>query len=189
MHEVQTRSSIYKVSTFFVPGTQVTLDNQAGIKIQVMKKSRKKFLLLVVAAVFVLAQSVAQDSKKPKIDKALFKDTLDNKFDFSRVLGDAHGFLPIVFIITEPAFGGFGGGIAPLFLSPKKNLPPGYEYVAPDITRGLRCIPSMVIGRRYIRSILFPKGSEVQRALFTTSMNLDFYRTLAEAVRRNTALI
>ncbi|HSF44759.1 MAG TPA: hypothetical protein VLA58_02070, partial [Chitinophagaceae bacterium] len=146
-----------------------------------MIKNGEKFLIVFVALAFVYVQSFAQESKKPKINKALFKDTLDNKFDFSRVLMDAHGFLPVLFIITEPAFGGFGGGIAPVFISPKKNLPPGSGYVAPDITAGFAMYTlNGSWGGGMFRSGSFPKrGLKYRVGAMYTDMNLDFYRTLA----------
>lgn len=49
------------------------------------------------------------------------KDSLDQKFDMSDYLIEANGFVPVPFIITEPAVGGFGGAIAPIFV--KKNSP------------------------------------------------------------------
>ncbi|MFX8883457.1 hypothetical protein ABTM86_19965, partial [Acinetobacter baumannii] len=49
----------------------------------------------------------------------IMKDTLDGKTDFSRFLIDEKGFIPVPFTITEPAIGGFGLAIAPVFLTPK----------------------------------------------------------------------
>jgi hypothetical protein len=49
------------------------------------------------------------------------KDSLDGKFDASDYIIDANGFVPVPYIITEPAVGGFGGVLAPIFL--KKNRP------------------------------------------------------------------
>ena len=46
--------------------------------------------------------------------KIPLKDSLDNAFDLSNYLIDANGFVPVPIIITEPALGGFGGGIAPI---------------------------------------------------------------------------
>ena len=54
----------------------------------------------------------------------LFKDTLDNKLDFSEFILSQTGFLPIIGIITEPAVG-FGGGGGGLFFNPfskKRNV-------------------------------------------------------------------
>ena len=68
------------------------------------------------------------------------KDSLDGKFDMSDYIIEANGFVPVPLIITEPALGGFGAAIIPVFIT--KNKP--YEDsikgklirtpVAPDVT-------------------------------------------------------
>ena len=61
-------------------------------------------------------------------------------FDLSDFIIDANGFIPVPILITEPALGGFGGGLVPIFL---KKRPPYIDTVkgkqvitpiAPDIT-------------------------------------------------------
>jgi hypothetical protein len=47
-----------------------------------------------------------------------FKDSIDNRFDLSDWVLTANGFIPVPIIITEPAVGGFGGGIFALFIDP-----------------------------------------------------------------------
>jgi hypothetical protein len=51
----------------------------------------------------------------------MFRDSLDRAFDFSNFLITANGFIPLPFLITEPALGGFGGGMALTFI---KKQPP-----------------------------------------------------------------
>jgi hypothetical protein len=152
-----------------------------------MKRYNPKYILLIL--ILACTQIFAQE-KKPKFDKALFRDTLDNKFDFSRVLIDAHGFLPVVFIITEPALGGFGGALAPLFLSPKKNLPPGSGYVAPDITAGFAMYTAngtWGVGGLRIGSI--PKhGLKYRIGGLYADVNVDFYRTLIDGSEKEFAV-
>jgi hypothetical protein len=58
---------------------------------------------------------------QPGKPRPSMKDSLDQKFDMSDYLIEANGFVPVPFIITEPAVGGFGGAIAPIFV--KKNSP------------------------------------------------------------------
>jgi hypothetical protein len=109
----------------------------------VMKKTMKhlplKYLLLFTVLFFQFFLAQAQ-SKKTQVS---FKDSLDGKLDLSDFIIDANGFIPIPYIITEPAFGGFGGAIAPVFI---KKRPPYVDTingrvqktpVAPDITGGL----------------------------------------------------
>lgn len=71
------------------------------------------------------------------------KDSLDGKLDLSDYIIDASGFVPIPMIITEPALGGFGGAIIPVFI---RKRPPYLDSikgqlvttpVAPDITGGI----------------------------------------------------
>ena len=66
-----------------------------------------------------------------------FRDPQDGRFDTSRFLLDLNGFLPLPFIITEPAIG-YGGGAALLFFD-RNAPPPGAaaregRFVPPDIT-------------------------------------------------------
>src|SRR6478736_8839290 len=88
------------------------------------------FLLLIVSSV------TAQEKKKP----VSLKDSTDGSFDLSDFIIDANGFIPVPILITEPALGGFGGGLVPIFL---KKRPPYIDTVkgkqvitpiAPDIT-------------------------------------------------------
>jgi hypothetical protein len=71
------------------------------------------------------------------------KDSFDAKFDLSDYIIDANGFIPIPYLITEPAVGGIGGALIPVFI--KKRLPyidsvKGKVHVtpvAPDVTGGI----------------------------------------------------
>lgn len=45
------------------------------------------------------------------------KDSIDHRLDLSDWVVKAHGFFPMPVIITEPALGNFGGGLAPIFIS------------------------------------------------------------------------
>ena len=53
--------------------------------------------------------------------KVSLKDSLDGALDLSNYIIDANGFVPIPLIITEPALGGFGGALIPVFI--KKRTP------------------------------------------------------------------
>lgn len=72
--------------------------------------------------------------------KISFKDSLDHAVDLSDYLIYAHGFIVVPTIITEPALGGIGGAIVPVFL--KKHAPVIDEngkkrFINPDITGGI----------------------------------------------------
>jgi hypothetical protein len=82
--------------------------------------------------------SFAQQHEKPSL-----KDSTDQSFDLSDYIINANGFIPVPIIITEPALGGFGGGLVPVFI---KRQPPYIDSVkgkiiftpvAPNITGGL----------------------------------------------------
>jgi len=68
--------------------------------------------LFVMAFLFNSQALLAQNTPQSP-----FKDTLDNKFDFSEFILSQTGFLPIIGLITEPALG-FGGGGGGLFFNP-----------------------------------------------------------------------
>jgi hypothetical protein len=98
-----------------------------------------KNLLFLLLASSIYFSSLAQNAKK----HISLKDSLDNKLDLSDYIIDANGFVPVPYIITEPAFGGFGGALAPIFI---KKRPPYVDSVkghvqitpvAPDITGGV----------------------------------------------------
>ena len=136
-------------------------------------------ILLNIICLPSLAQ--AQKDKKESKDekKAIMRDTLDNQLDFSRFLIDAHGFIPVPMIITEPALGGFGGLIAPVFITPKKIE--GYDgYLPPDITAAMGMYTvNGSYGFGAFRLGSFPKkGIKYRLGILHANMNLDFYRTV-----------
>ena len=99
------------------------------------KKHLFSFTIALSCSIFLFAQS----NKK----HVSLKDSLDGKLDLSDYIIDANGFIPIPLIITEPALGGFGGAIIPVFI---KKRPPYLDSingqlvktpVAPDITGGM----------------------------------------------------
>jgi hypothetical protein len=115
-----------------------------------------------------------------KKDRSLMKDTLDGKLDVSRYMIDAKGFLPVPFVVTEPALGNLGLAIAPLFLTPKENVPKDAGYVAPDVTAGLAMYTangSWVLGVGRMGSIP-KKGIKYRLGGGYANVNLNFYRTL-----------
>jgi len=96
-----------------------------------------KILFVLILASYAGA-SYSQQKKKISL-----KDSTDGKLDLSDYIIDANGFVPVPIIITEPALGGFGVGLVPVFL---KRRPPYVDTidgkvirtpVAPDITGGL----------------------------------------------------
>ena len=94
---------------------------------------------LVAALVATFAASAAaQAPEAPSVAErwrektAELFDPADGQFDVGPVLERASGFLPLPIIVTEPAVG-FGGGIAAMFLRPRREL--GKEgYARPDLS-------------------------------------------------------
>ena len=98
-----------------------------------------KYLQPVAIALLASFTVLSQSNSK----HICLKDSLDGKLDLSDYIIDANGFIPIPMIITEPALGGFGGAIIPVFI--RKNAPYVDSIkgqlvttpVAPDITGGI----------------------------------------------------
>src|SRR5215831_2802913 len=94
---------------------------------------------LAVLLVLIGCSSLWGQQKKP----ISLRDSLDGAFDVSDYIIEANGFVPVPYIITEPAFGGFGGALIPVFI---KKRPPYIDStkngiirtpVAPDVTGGI----------------------------------------------------
>ncbi|MDI3320740.1 BamA/TamA family outer membrane protein [Pinibacter soli] len=142
--------------------------------------SRK--IICLVLFTFICAALHAQHNKKP----VSTKDSLDGAFDVSDYLIEAHGFIPVPIIITEPAIGGFGGGVVPIFINsqhPYVDSVKGKQVitpVAPSITGGLAFY---TINNTWLtgafRSGTFIK-SRIKYLAFGAygNINMSFYRTL-----------
>lgn len=85
-------------------------------------------VLVSAAALVSSASASAQGSgpagpapaAEPEERASRFIDPEDGRFDLSSFLENPHGFLPIPIVITEPAVG-YGGGIAGMFLRPRRE--------------------------------------------------------------------
>ena len=139
-----------------------------------------KFLICFLSGISIVIQLSAQEKKK----KPLLKDSLDHAFDLSDYIIDAKGFVPVPYITTEPALGGFGIAIMPIFI--KKN-PPYIDSVkgtirrtpvAPDITGGAL----VYTANNSWLTALFRSGTLVkQRIKYVVgtgyaNINISFYR-------------
>jgi len=78
-----------------------------------------RFLFLIFL-IGIIPTASAQLKKQGM--KELFRDSLDHAFDVSRFLIEVKGFIPVPFIITEPALGNFGGGLGLVFLNKRVPL-------------------------------------------------------------------
>ena len=100
-------------------------------------KNTKLFRKMVLVNVFFLLSFNMMVGQKQHIS---LRDSLDHAVDLSDYIIYAHGFIVIPTIITEPALGGIGGAVAPIFL--KKHAPVIDEngkkrFINPDITGGI----------------------------------------------------
>lgn len=98
---------------------------------------KRPALVAALVATFA-ASAAAQAPEAPSLGERMrartaeLFDPADGQFDVGPVLERARGFLPLPIIVTEPAVG-FGGGIAAMFLRPRREL--GKEgYARPDLS-------------------------------------------------------
>jgi len=87
-------------------------------------KSIVKKIISITLIVFIgnqLLFAQEKDEKKDKKEKVSLRDPEDGTFDMSAYLSTATGFLPVPYIITEPALG-YGGGLVITFLHPQKKI-------------------------------------------------------------------
>lgn len=77
------------------------------------------------------APAPEQERKRPSL-----RDPLDGKLDLSAAIIESGVFVPVPIIITEPALGGFGAGLAPVFIHRKPPRQINGEQVLdrPDVT-------------------------------------------------------
>lgn len=144
----------------------------------------KKTWLIVtcISSILFLQGNVYAQKEKKKVS---VKDSSDGKFDLSSYIIEANGFVPIPIIVTEPALGGFGGGLVPVFIN--KNAPYLDSIhgqlvrtpVAPDITGGMGMYTvngSWLLGG--FRSGTIVKSRIKYLAAFGYgNINMSFYRT------------
>lgn len=138
------------------------------------KKTTQKIFLFFLWFLFSFSNINAQ---KKHIS---VKDSLDGAFDLSDYIIYAHGFIVVPTVITEPALGGIGGAIVPVFL--KKHAPVVDEngkkrFINPDITGGI----GMYTGNKSWMVGAFRSGTLIKpKILYRVmagygDMNLSFY--------------
>jgi len=142
-------------------------------------KCLKGYVGILCCCTLIFSSLSAQESHKLSKEekKAMMRDTLDGKLDFSRFLIEAHGFIPIPLIITEPAVGGFGLAIIPVFITPPKSKY-ATKRTAPDFSGAIGMYTandSWLLGGFRFASI--PKWSMKYRvALAYANLNISFFR-------------
>jgi hypothetical protein len=101
-----------------------------------MKKTKTQLQLVFTSLLFTFSLiNMAGQNKHITL-----KDSLDGAIDLSNYIIYAHGFIVVPTIITEPALGGIGVAVVPIFL--KKHEPVVDEngrkrIIRPDITGGI----------------------------------------------------
>jgi hypothetical protein len=141
-----------------------------------MRNTRNKYNLPLFSLVFLFVSSIGF-AQKPHIS---IKDSLDGAFDLSDYIIYAHGFIVVPTVITEPALGGIGGAIVPVFL--KKHAPVVDEngkkrFINPDITGGIGMYTgnkSWMVGAFRSSSLIKPRILYRVMAGYG-DMNLSFY--------------
>lgn len=144
-----------------------------------MKKTKNLLQFALTSLLFTLSFTNTIGQNK----HVTLKDSLDGAFDMSDYLIYAHGFIVVPTIITEPALGGFGVAVVPVFL--KKNPPVIDEngkkrIINPDITGGIGMYTankSWLVGGFRSGSIIKSRISYRVMAGYG-DLNLSFYETL-----------
>lgn len=114
--------------------------------------------------------------------KLSFFDSLDQRLDMSDILIDARGFIPVPIIVTEPALGGFGFGVAPVFITkraPLEGRDGKLHRTPPDVT-GAAAFYTLnnSWGAMAFRSGTWAKaGSKYRGGGGYVDINMNFYRT------------
>jgi len=141
------------------------------------------FFLIIFISKSGLAVMGQGSKKKPPL-----KDSLDGSFDLSDYIIEANGFVPVPIFVTEPALGGFGAGIVPVFIkrkSPYVDTVKGRAVktpVAPDITGGL----ALYTANDTWVTALFRSGTFVKSRIKYlagggyANINLSFYRSFEQ---------
>lgn len=150
-----------------------------------IKKTPHSFTLKVICLSFLLAfgtHSFAQN--KPKMTKEerkkMLRDTLDGKFDASVMIDNTKGFLPIPFLVTEAALGGFGVGLAPVYISPQKRPIGDKDYIAPAVTAvfGAYTVNDSWFTGIYRKEVISKYGLKYRVFLGYVDYNLAYYEEL-----------
>ena len=135
-------------------------------------------------ALLMIATASAQDVvvEETKKERPSLRDPLDGQFDMSEAIIEAGAFVPVPILITEPALGGFGGGIVPVFIEKKPLREINGEPVLdrPDVTAAMGAYTAngtWFVGGARVASI--PKfGLHYTVGGGYGDINLDFYETL-----------
>jgi hypothetical protein len=149
-----------------------------------MSRRRLASLLLLAFMPFGVVSLFGQSDTTRQKPKFSFKDPEDGAIDLSQFLLEAHGVLPVLIPITEPAVG-YGGGAALLYFHNRKKK---YStYVPPDVsgmagfytenkTWGAGAFHRHIFGENRVRTLT---------AVFKPDVQLDYYGNNNPILREN----
>lgn len=148
-----------------------------------IKKTPHPCTFRIICLSFLLVFSVLSFGQaKPKMTKAerkaMLRDTLDGKFDASVMIDNTKGFIPIPIIVTEAAMGGFGGGLAPVYISPQAKPVGDKEYIAPTVTAvfGAYTANKSWFTGLYRKQVISKYGIKYRAFLGYVDYNLAYYK-------------
>lgn len=152
------------------------INKYSGYVMKDTKRFRKFFLLNF----FFLLSITTATAQKQHIS---LRDSIDGAIDLSDYIIYAHGFIVIPTLITEPALGGIGGAVLPLFL--KKHDPIIDEngkkrFIDPDITGAM----AMYTGNKSWAAGAFRAGSFIKSKIMYRvgagygDVNMSFYENM-----------
>jgi hypothetical protein len=158
------------------------------LRARTMTSAFYKYAVLPVTGIVFCFTVNAQQTKKP----VSFKDSIDAKFDLSDYIIEENGFVPVPYIITEPALGGFGLALFPVFI---KKRPPYRDSVKgelrvsnipPDITGG----GALYTANNTWGGLLFRSGTFIKQRIKYIGgggymhINMDFYKTIEQGEKK-----
>ncbi|MEJ1239547.1 hypothetical protein WBG78_15530 [Chryseolinea sp. T2] len=142
-------------------------------------KTLLKVVLTATLALLVTLSVCAQKKSKP----SMF-DSLDHKLDMSDFLIEANGFIPVPVIVTEPALGGFGLGVAPIFITRRKptvDKSGKAVRIPPDVTGGvgMYTVNNTWAALAFRQGTWLKAGSKYRAGGGYANINMKFYRNTA----------
>ena len=148
------------------------------------------FVLAATLTFVAVARSMAWSQSNKQVRPSIH-DSLDHKLDMSDLLIEANGFIPVPILVTEPALGGFGLGVAPVFI---KRRAPAVDRkgkslrIPPDVTGGaaLYTINNSWTGLIFRQGTWLKARSKYRVGGGYANINMKFYRTASTGAETST---
>jgi len=146
-------------------------------------------LIALIGGGALLVAAAGADEPPPKSKpKPSFRDSLDGAFDMSDRIIESGAFVPVPIVITEPALGSFGGGMAPVFIKkhPPRDKDGRTTPIKPDVTAvaGAYTANDSWFGGAGRVASLPRHGIRYTVGGGFVNLNLDFYETLPSGESR-----